>query len=108
MPADWEESLPLSAEIGEFSVYARQERGSDNWFVGGITNEDARMVDLDFSFLSDGNYKAIIYRDGDDADWDTNPYSAEIDSLQLTPESKISIKMASGGGFAISLFKDDQ
>ena len=108
VPADWEESLPLSAEIGEFSVYARQERGTDNWFIGGITNEDARMVDLDFSFLSDGNYRAIIYRDGDDADWDSNPYSTQIDSLQLTPESKISIKMASGGGFAISLFKDDQ
>ena len=105
VPADWEESLPLEGEIGEYVVYARQERGSDNWFIGGITNEEARDVTLDFSFLDKGKYTATIYRDGDNADWESNPYDAVIETMSVSPESTLDLSMAKGGGFAISVIK---
>jgi len=103
VPADWEESLPLEGEIAEYVVYARQERGSNNWFVGGITNEDARSVTLDFSFLGEGTYTATVYRDGPEADWETNPYDAVIETMTVTADSTLDVMMADGGGFAISL-----
>lgn len=105
VPADWEESLPLEGEIGEYVVYARQERGSENWFIGGITNEDARDVTLDFSFLDEGTYTATIYRDGENADWETNPYDAVIEQMSVTSASSLDLSMAKGGGFAISVIK---
>ena len=105
VPADWEESLPLEGEIGEYVVYARQERGSNNWFIGGITNEDARSVTLDFSFLGESSYGATVYRDGLEADWETNPYDAVIETLTITANSTLDVRMAKGGGFAISLIE---
>ena len=105
IPADWEESLPLAAEIGEFAVYARQQRGKENWFIGGITNESARSFELNFDFLGKDDYTAKIYRDGADADWQTNPYNTEIELIQVNSQSKITIDMAAGGGFALSLIK---
>jgi alpha-glucosidase len=105
VPADWEESLPLEGEIGEYVVYARQERGSNNWFIGGITNEDARSVTLDFSFLGESSYQATVYRDGLEADWETNPYDAVIETLTITANSTLDVRMAKGGGFAISLIE---
>ena len=86
-------------------VYARQERGSENWFIGGITNEDARDVTLDFSFLDEGTYTATIYRDGENADWETNPYDAVIEQMSVTSASSLDLSMAKGGGFAISVIK---
>lgn len=105
VPADWEESLPLEGEIGEYVVYARQERGSDNWFIGGITNENARDVSLDFAFLDQGTYTATIYRDGESADWATNPYDAVVEQISVTSASSLDLTMAKGGGFAISVIK---
>ena len=89
----------------KYVVYARQERGSDNWFIGGITNEEARDVTLDFSFLDKGKYTATIYRDGDNADWESNPYDAVIETMSVSPESTLDLSMAKGGGFAISVIK---
>jgi len=105
VPADWEESLPLEGEIGEYVVYARQERDSENWFIGGITNEDARSVSLDFSFLGEGDFAATVYRDGEQADWETNPYDAVIESISVNASSTLNLAMAKGGGFAISVIK---
>jgi len=105
VPADWEESLPLEGEIGEYVVYARQERDSENWFIGGITNEDARSVSLDFSFLGEGDFTATVYRDGEQADWETNPYDAVIESMSVNASSTLDVAMAKGGGFAISVIK---
>ncbi|MGA1757540.1 MAG: glycoside hydrolase family 97 protein [Pseudomonadales bacterium] len=105
VPADWEESLPLEGEIGEYVVYARQARDSENWFIGGITNEDARSVSLDFSFLGEGDFTATVYRDGEQADWETNPYDAVIESMSVNASSTLDVAMAKGGGFAISVIK---
>lgn len=105
VPADWQKSLPLDGDIGEFVVYARQQRDSDNWFVGGITNEQARSFELNFDFLDEGDYLATLYRDGADADWQSNPYSTMIESLEVNNQSTLGIDMAPGGGFAISVIK---
>lgn len=101
---DWEESHVLNGEVGDFISMARKERAGDRWFVGGITDEEAREVSINFDFLDDGKtYTAKIYRDAEDAHWDENPTAIEIEELEITQGDELSIQMAAGGGFAISL-----
>jgi hypothetical protein len=103
---DWQQTKVLNGEIGDFITIARQERNSDNWFVGGITDENARIIEIDFSFLETGSsYEATIYEDGVDAHWDKNPTSLNIRTMEITKTSKEVFKLAEGGGFAISLVK---
>lgn len=107
VPCDWKRSILLDGKIGDFAVFARQDRNSDNWFVGGISDEEAREVTLNFGFLdADKTYTATIYRDGADADWETNPYDYEIETKTITSADKLPLRMATGGGFAISLIAD--
>ena len=101
---DWEQSKVLDGEIGEYVVIARQERGGENWFVGGVTDENTRSYQLDLSFLPENTtYDAIVYRDGEEAHWESNPYPVAIDSLSVDNKVAFSIEMAAGGGFGISL-----
>jgi hypothetical protein len=101
---DWEESHVLNGEVGEFVTIARKERGGENWFVGGITNEKPRTIDIDFSYLDAGKtYSARIYKDGENAHWDKNPTALAIEEIEVTSASKLSLDLAAGGGFAISL-----
>jgi hypothetical protein len=103
---DWEQSKVLDGEIGEFVVMARQERETMNWFVGGTADENGKTVDITFDFLEDGTtYQAIAYRDGEDAHWDDNPLSIEIEKLEIKKGDQLTLTMAPGGGFAISLIK---
>ena len=103
---DWQQTKVLNGEIGEFVTIARKEKISENWFVGGITNEIARTIEIDFKFLDEGAiYKATIYEDGNDAHWDKNPTSLNIRTLEITNKSKERLQLAEGGGFAISLIK---
>lgn len=102
---DWQKTKVLNGEIGDFLTIARKERTSENWFVGGITDENARTMEIDFNFLGQGTYEAIIYEDGDAAHWDKNPTSLNIRKLEITNTSKEIIEAAEGGGFAISLIK---
>lgn len=103
---DWQETKVLNGEIGDYVTIARKERTSENWFVGGVTDENSRTLEIDFSFL-DANviYDAIIYEDGIDAHWNNNPTSINIRKLEITNTSKETLKLAEGGGFAISLIK---
>ena len=101
---DWEQSKVLDGEIGDFVIIARQEKDTSNWFVGGITDENPRDVNVNFDFLEEGkNYIAKIYKDGEDADWNSNPTSYKIEEININNKSTINIPMAPGGGFAISL-----
>ncbi len=101
---DWEQTRVLDGEIGEFVVIARQQRESENWFVGGLTNQAARKVQLDFSFLpADKKYTLTAYSDGVDAHWDKNPLSFSIQSIEVNNQSKMELSMAEGGGFALSI-----
>ncbi len=101
---DWETTKVLNGEIGEFITIARQERGSENWFLGAITNNEARTQEIKLNFLPKGKtYEAIIYADGKNADWDKNPTEITISKQKVSSESKLSLKLASGGGVAVSL-----
>ncbi|SNR62666.1 glycoside hydrolase family 97 protein [Lutibacter flavus] len=101
---DWEQSKVLNGEIGDFVTIARKEKNSENWFVGGITDEEAREMEINFDFLSPNTtYKAVIYEDGENAHWDNNPTAINIRKIELTNQSKLIMKLAAGGGFAISL-----
>ncbi|MDD3721052.1 MAG: glycoside hydrolase family 97 protein [Lutibacter sp.] len=101
---DWQTTKVLNGEIGDFVTIARKERSSENWFVGGITDENAREMDIKFDFLSpEVTYEAIIYEDGKDAHWNENPTSINIRKLEITNQTDLKLKLAPGGGFAISL-----
>lgn len=105
---DWDESRYLAAEPGEYIIAARREKGGQRWFVGGVTNEDARTMTVDFSFLTKGQkYMATIYADAKDADYETNPEKHVISRRVVTAKDKEKIFMARGGGFAISLMPVD-
>ena len=102
VPTDWEESIAIAGEVGDFVAIARKERGSDDWYLGAITDERPRTLALPLDFLDDGSdYIATIYRDGDDADWQSNPYDYIIDKRQFGREQQLELTLAAGGGAAI-------
>jgi hypothetical protein len=104
VPVDWADTKVLDAEIGAFCVTARKDKHSDDWFVGGITNEDPRRQQVDLSFLDEGvSYIATIYADAADADWDLNPTNYNITTMEVKKGDFIDIDMVTGGGFALSL-----
>ncbi|MEG0925960.1 glycoside hydrolase family 97 protein [Chryseobacterium sp.] len=102
--ADWDDTKILSAEPGDYVITARKAKGTENWFVGGITDENKREYTVDFSFLDKGKkYEATIYEDGKDADYIDNPQSYNIYKKEINSKSKINFKMVRSGGFAISI-----
>jgi alpha-glucosidase len=109
VPTDWEESIALAGEVGEYVVFARQQRGSGDWYLGAVTDENARAVELPLDFLEQGrSYTAQIYRDADDAHWETNPYAITIEELAVTGKDTIRLKLAPGGGTAIRFKAGDK
>jgi alpha-glucosidase len=102
VPADWEESIAVAGEVGDFVAFARRERGGDDWFLGAITDEEARTLDLTLDFLQPGRgYTAQIYRDGPDAHWLSNPYSIVIEEKQVSQGDSLGLTLAAGGGAAV-------
>lgn len=100
--ADWEQSVALAGEVGEYVAFARQGRKSKEWFLGAVTNEDARDLSVPLSFLEKGRtYRAQIYRDGPDAHWDTNPYALVIEEKVVTGGENFAVRLASSGGVAV-------
>lgn len=103
---DWDDTKILAAEPGEYIHTARKAKGKDEWFVGGITDENARTFVVDFSFLPKGaKYEATIYEDGKDADYEKNPQSYNIYKKVVDSKTKLPIKLARSGGYAISIKK---
>ena len=104
VPADWEETRMLNGEIGEYVTIARKERGGEDWFIGSMTNEKRRDYDVPLNFLTaNKSYVAEIYRDADNADWETNPIAYKIEKQLVTKASVLSLHLAPGGGEAIRL-----
>lgn len=105
---DWETTKVLNGSVGDYVTIARKERNTGNWFVGGITDENSRILTLDFGFLdADTNYTATIYKDGVNAHWDENPLDLEITTTTtIDAQTELVINLAEGGGFAISLIKN--
>ncbi len=103
---DWEQTRVLDGEVGDFVTIAREEKGTGNWFVGGITDENKRAIMLDFDFLEDGTkYAAVFYTDGADAHYKNNPTAVQIQKMEVTRGMAKKILMKEGGGFAVSLIK---
>ncbi|HPE57304.1 MAG TPA: glycoside hydrolase family 97 protein [Bacteroidales bacterium] len=101
---DWEQSKVLNGEPGDFVTIARKELNTGNWFVGGITDENARDMIINFDFLEEGKlYEATIYKDGVDAHWNDNPTSISIETLEVQKGDEYKVWLAPGGGFAMSL-----
>jgi len=102
VPTDWEDSRALAGQVGDFVVFARRERGGDDWYLGAITDEAARTVTVALDFLDAGkSYSATVYRDGDKADWRANPYDYVIEKLDVGQGQSLDLKLAAGGGTAI-------
>ena len=109
VPTDWEESIALAGEVGEFVVIARKERGGDDWYLGGISGEEPHSLVVPLDFLDKGrSYVATIYRDRDDADWAANPYAYFIDSLRVDSTQTLQLSLAAGGGVAIRINPDPE
>ncbi|MCE8589204.1 glycoside hydrolase family 97 protein [Bacteroides fragilis] len=103
---DWDDSKYIEAEPGEYITVARKAKGTDNWFVGGITGEKSRTSTFVLDFLDPGKqYVATLYADGKDADYEKNPTSYEIKKGIVTNKTRISTKLARSGGFALSLIE---
>jgi hypothetical protein len=101
---DWADTKVLDAKVGDYVVVARRERDGDRWFVGGITDGEAREVVIDFGFLKRGkSYDITIYRDGDKAGWDSYPQDYVVEKRRIKSNDTITLRMAEGGGFAIAI-----
>lgn len=104
--ADWDDTKVLKAEPGDYILTARKAKGTDEWFVGGITDENPRTLSIDFSFLDPSvPYIATIYEDGKDAHYINNPQSYRIYKKIVTNKTQFNQKLAASGGVAISLKK---
>ena len=100
---DWDDSKYLQAEPGDYLTIVRKAKGKQSWFLGAITDENARQTEIKLDFLTKGKkYKAIIYEDAKDADWKNNPIAYTIRTIEVTSNSKIKLSLAPGGGTAIS------
>lgn len=102
---DWDASLVLNGEVGDYLTIARKERGTGNWFVGSVTDENSRTLKISFDFLdTEREYEAIIYSDGESAHWDTIPTSYSIEKIKADSNTELNLNLAPGGGTAISIF----
>jgi hypothetical protein len=103
---DWIQSKYLLAEPGEYVVVARQGKKNGQWFCGGVTDDNARTLEVPMTFLEAGKtYEATIYSDAADADYKENPQAYVIEKKTVTSEDVLSMTMARGGGFAISFIE---
>ena len=104
VPTNWERTLVPHAAMGQYVTYVRQERGTDNWYVGSVTDAQARDLTLPLDFLTEGrSYQAIIYEDGPDADYRTNPYPMTIRRQDVDCGTVLRLHLAPGGGVAIQI-----
>lgn len=102
LPVNWKETTVVNAKIGDFYTVARQDIDSDDWYLGSISDENAREFKIKLDFLKEGKtYEAQIYSDADDTEFDVNPETYNISVLNVKKGSEMNIKLAKGGGQAI-------
>ena len=101
---DWDESKYLEAEPGEYITIARRAKGTDDWYIGCTAGYNGHTSNLSLDFLKPGKkYEATIYADAKDAHWETNPQAYTITHKKVTNKSRLKLKAAVGGGYAISI-----
>ncbi|KAA9037291.1 glycoside hydrolase family 97 protein [Ginsengibacter hankyongi] len=104
VPVDWDDTKILAAEPGDYIAIARKGKESNNWFLGAITDENARQLTADLSFLDKNRqYTATNYADAADADWKTNPEAYTIKKMVVNSTTHLLLKLAPGGGAAVSI-----
>ena len=104
VPVDWQKSIYLEAEPGRYIVVARKDKNSDNWFIGCSAAEEGHKSTVKLDFLDPGRkYEATVYRDSDDADYRTNPAGFVVEKKKVTSKTRLPLKAAPGGGYAITL-----
>ena len=103
VPTSFEKTIPLAGEIGEYYIVARKDRDSDNWYIGGVTDENGRRIHVNLNFLSDGAYEASIFADADDAHYRDNQFAIIKQQKKISRNESLDLYMAPGGGFAIEL-----
>ena len=107
VPTDWQQSIALDGEVGDFIVFARKERKRDkysgnDWYLGAVTDEKARTIEVKLDFLEKGKkFEAHIYQDGKNAEWKNNPYDLSIEKRMVTANDKLTLTLATSGGTAI-------
>ena len=103
--ADWDDTKILDAEPGDYVIIARKAKGSDRWFAGAITDEQARQFNTSLSFLDAGKtYVATVYHDAPTAHWKENPEAYIIDKYLVNAQTNLKLNLVPGGGTAISLW----
>lgn len=104
VPVDWQKTVILDGKIGDFVITARKDKHSEDWYLGAVTDENARTVKVDFSFLEKGKtYTVKIFKDAPDSDWKTNPYPIITEEKEVTSETVMDLYLAPGGGAAICI-----
>ena len=103
VPVNWSDTKILKAEPGDFVIIARKDKDSDDWYVGAITDEEARDFNIKLDFLPADKYEITIYKDAPDADWEKNPMKYEIEKSIIIKNQKIELNLSPGGGTAIIL-----
>ena len=101
VPTTFDATVAIDGKVGEYVALARKK--GDTWFVGAMTNWTARYLSLDFSFLGNGDYQAIVFKDGINADRDGTDYIKEV--IKISGGSKLNIHLAPGGGWAARIEK---
>lgn len=105
VPTDWEQTKVLDAVIGDYVVTARQERGGSDWYMGAITDENARTLDVPLSFLGKGKWMAQIYEDTPQTSYETSPETYQYREAEVSAKEVLSLKLATSGGCAIRFIK---
>jgi alpha-glucosidase len=104
VPVDWQKTLILDGKIGDYVITARKDKHSDSWYIGAITDENSRDVNITLNFLDkDTKYTAKIYKDGEGANWKTNPYPVEIVAQEVDCNTVLPLHLAESGGAALQI-----
>jgi alpha-glucosidase len=103
VPVDWSDTRVLNGEVGDYVTVARKDSASDNWYLGSVTDENARTLNVSLDFLDAGrSYTAEIYRDGPGADYRTDAqHSITIERRAVKKGEQLTLELAPGGGEAI-------
>jgi alpha-glucosidase len=108
VPTDWDESIALAGEVGDYVAIARRQRGHPDWYLGALTDENSRSLSLRLDFLDpQARYVAEIYRDGPQADWQARPYDLVFEQRPVTARDTLDLRLARSGGAAIRFRKTD-
>lgn len=100
IPVEWDETKLLKGKISKYTVLAR--RSGKNWFVGAITNDDAREIDLPFDFLGDGKYNIELIEDGVNAV--TRAIDYKMVEKEIQSNDTVHLKLAPGGGWVARIW----